>query len=148
MALSGNNRKPLALRQTEFSEWHTCVSPDGRWMAYRSNESKRFEVYVAGFPSMNGKWQISANGGQFPVWSRDGRELYFVGADNKLMAVPITPGQQFQPGIPQPLFDVRLGSNNPSYDLSADGRFLIAMPVEQSASVPMTVVLNWQQALK
>jgi hypothetical protein len=82
------------------------------------------------------------------VWSRDGRELYFVGADNKLMAVPITSGPQFQPGIPQPLFDVRLGSTNSSYDVSADGRFLIATPVEQSATVPMTVVLNWQAGLK
>jgi hypothetical protein len=57
-------------------------------MAYMSNESKGSEVYVAGFPAMNGKWQISANGGRWPVWSRDGRELYFVGGDNKLMAVP------------------------------------------------------------
>ena len=148
MPLSGGDRKPLALRQTEFVEWHARVSPDGRWMAYLSNESKRDEVYVVGFPALNGKWQISANGGGYPVWSRDGRELYFVGADDKLMAVPITPGPQFQPGIPQPLFDVRLANANSSYDVSADGRVLVATPVEQSVTVPMTVVLNWQQALK
>jgi eukaryotic-like serine/threonine-protein kinase len=103
---------------------------------------------VVGFPSLNGRWQISANGGQLPVWGRGGRELYFVSADNKLMAVEIKPGAQFQSGVPKPLFDVRLGPINPSYDVSADGRFLIATPAEQSATVPMTVVLNWQDGLK
>ena len=77
----------------------------GGLMAARLSASGH-EVYVVGFPGLNGKWQISANGGRFPVWSRNGRELYFVGLDNKLMAVPITPGPQFQPGVPQPLFDV------------------------------------------
>jgi len=148
LPLSGKDPKPLPLRQTEFTEWHARVSPDGRWMAYISNESKRSEVYVVGFPGLNGKWQISANGGLYPEWSPDGRELYFISAQNKLMAVRITPGAQFQPGIPQPLFDVRLANTSSSYDVSADGRFLIPTPVEQSASVPMTVVLNWQQGLK
>jgi eukaryotic-like serine/threonine-protein kinase len=141
--------KPVPLRETEFAEWHGRVSRDGRWLAYMSNESKRDEVYVVGFPSLNGHWQISVDGGLFPVWSRDGRELYFVGLNNKMMAVEIKPGAQFQAGVPKPLFDVRMGtSGNRSYDVSADGRFLIATPVEQSATVPMTVVLNWQAGLK
>ena len=141
--------KPVPLRETEFAEWHGRVSPDGRWLAYMSDESKRWEVYVVGFPSLNGHWQVSVNGGLLPVWSRDGRELYFMGSDNKLMAAAITPGAQFQAGVPQPLFNVRIGaSSNRSYDVSADGRFLIASPVEQSATVPMTVVLNWQAGLK
>ena len=58
------------------------MSPDGRWLAYMSDESKRYEVYVVGFPSLNGRWQISVDGGGLPVWSRDGRELYFVGLNN------------------------------------------------------------------
>jgi len=145
--------KPVPLRETEFREWHGRVSPDGRWLAYMSNESKRDEVYVVGFPSLNGHWQISVDGGEFPVWSRDGRELYFVSLNNKMMSVDIQqaikPGTQFQAGVPKPLFDVRMGtSNNRSYDVGADGRFLIATPVEQSATVPMTVVLNWQAGLK
>jgi hypothetical protein len=74
--------------------------------------------------------------------------LYFVSPENKLMAVGIKPGAQFQAGVPQLLFDVRLGTNNPAFDVDKDGRFLIATPVEQSATLPMTVVLNWQQALK
>ncbi len=149
LPLSGPNaRKPVALLQTEFGERHPRVSPDGRWLAYESDESKRNQVYVVGFPGLNGHWQISADGGRRPVWSRDGRELYFVSADNKLMAVQIQPGAQFQAGVPKPLFDVRLGATNPTYDVSADGRFLIATPAEQSATVPMTVVLNWQAGLK
>jgi hypothetical protein len=142
------DRKPVPLLQSEFLEWHPRVSPDGRWLAYNSNQSKRLEVYVVGFPSLNGRWQISANGGDRPVWSRDGRELYFVSPDNKLMAVPVTTGAQFQPGVPKPLFDVRLASFNSSYDVSADGRFLIPTPVDQASTVPMTVILNWQAALR
>ena len=124
------------------------MSPDGRWLAYESDESKRKEVYVAGFPSLNGRWQISVQGGRHPVWSRDGRELYFVGADQKLLAVEIKPGPQFQASVPKVLFDVRLGANNASYDVSADGRFLIASPVEQSTTAPLTVIVNLQAALK
>lgn len=146
---SGAADKPLVLRNSEFNEWHPRVSPDGKWLAYMSNESKRNEVYVVGFPALNGRWQVSVNGGALPVWSRDGRELYFIGPDRKLMAVPVKSGDQFQPGIPQPLFDVRLGQTNPSYDVSADGRFLIATPIEQQAvTTPLRVVLNWPAMLK
>ena len=139
---------PVPLRETEFNESHGRVSPDGHWLAYQSNETKRNEVYVVGFPSLNGHWQVSVDGGRCPVWSRDGRELYFVSTNNKMMAAEIKPGPQFEASVPKPLFDVRLGNGVASYDVSADGRFLIATPVEQSASVPMTVVLNWQAALK
>jgi Tol biopolymer transport system component len=145
----------VPLLETEFNEWHGRVSPDGRWLAYMSNESIRNEVYVTGFPSRNGRWQVSVNGGLFPVWNPNGRELYFVGRDNKMMAVEIGSasagggGAPFQAGIPKPLFDVRMGtSRTRSYDVSRDGRFLIASPVEQTGTVPMTVVLNWQAGLK
>lgn len=148
---SAADRKPIPIKQTEFSEWGARVSPDGHWLAFDSDQSKRKEVYVVPFPATTtGNWQVSVDGGRFPVWSRDGRELYFVtnGSDRKLMSAAITPGPQFKAGVPQPLFDVRLGSSNPSYDVSADGRFLIATPSEQSARVPMTVVLNWPALLK
>ena len=145
---AARDRKPVPLLNTEFSEWYPRVSPDGRYLAYQSNQSSRLEVYVVGFPSLEGRWQISPNGGRAPVWSRDGRELYFVSGEGKLMAVPVNAGAQFQRGVPKPLFDVRLANPTSSYDVSADGRFLIATPVEQSVTVPMTVVLNWQAALK
>jgi len=145
---SRGDRKPAPVFQTDFQESYNKISPDGRWLAYQSDESKRPEIYVVGFPGLNGKWQVSVDGGRIPVWSRDGKELYFLSANNKLMAVEIKPGAQFQAGVPKPLFDVQLGPSSPNFAVSADGRFLIATPVEQGAAVPMTVVLNWQAALK
>ena len=145
---SGPAGKPIPLRNSEFAEYHGRVSPDGRWLAYQSNESKRYEIYVVGFPGLNGHWQISVNGGSRPVWSRHGRELYFVSPDGKMMAVPVKSGEQFQAGVPQPLFDVRMSATPlASYDVIADGRFLIATPMEQAAT-PMTVVVNWPAMLK
>jgi Tol biopolymer transport system component len=145
--------RPMPLRNSEFGESDGRVSPDGRWLAYRSGESKRSEVYVMRFPESNGRWQVSVNGGYYPVWSRDGRELYFMGLDDKLMAVQVKPGGQFQGGLPQILFEVRRGTFlgrgvGVTFDVSADGRFLIPTPVEQEASAPMTVILNWQAMLK
>ena len=137
LPLSGPDaRRAAPLRRTEFLEGYGRVSPDGRWLAYESNETNRFEVYVVGFPSLNGRWQISANGGRSPVWSRDGRELYFIGNGSSLMAVEIKSGAQFQAGIPKPLFDVPLEPASTKYDVSADGRFLIAAPAQSSAKSP------------
>jgi Tol biopolymer transport system component len=143
------DKKPYTYVQTEYSEGFARLSPDGRWLAYRSNESKRNEIYVVSFPKPEGKWQISTNGGSIPVWSRDGHELFFVSADNKLMAVEIKPtGDKFQAGIPKPLFDVRLGPNNPSFDVSKDGRFLIPTALEQTSHPPITLQLNWGEVLQ
>jgi hypothetical protein len=143
------DKKPFAYLHSEFVEQEAKLSPDGRWLAYRSNESRRNEIYVVSFPTPEGKWQISTNGGITPIWSRDGRELYFISADNKMMAVEIkTPGGKFQASVPKPLFDVRPLPVNAKFDVSKDRRFLIPTLVEQSANVPMTVVLNWQAGLK
>ena len=124
------------------------MSPDGRWLAYQSNESNRDEVYVVSFPDKGGKWLISTGGGTKPVWSRDGRELYYYSADGKIMAVPITPGAQFRFGVPRPLFDVRLATATVSFDVSTDGRFLLPVLVSQPGSALMNVVLNWPRTLK
>jgi Tol biopolymer transport system component len=149
------DRKPFPYVQTEFQENQPRLSPDGRWLAYRSNESKRNEIYVVSFPQPAVKWQISTNGGQEPVWSRDGRELYYYGLDNKIMAVEIKPSvpgsPQLEFGVPRPLFDVRIWTNGDTgtgFDVTKDGRFLLPMLVEQQASAPMTVVLNWPEMLK
>jgi Tol biopolymer transport system component len=148
-ALFGD-RKPFARVETEFEENQPKLSPDGRWLAYRSNESKRNELYVVSFPEPSEKWQISTDGGQSPVWSRDGRELFYYSADNKVMAVEIKPGAQFQFGVPKALFEVRVATNasNTSLAVSKDGRFLLPVLVDQEESVPMTVVLNWPEMLK
>jgi Tol biopolymer transport system component len=144
------DRKPFAYVQTEFEENQPRLSPDGRWLAYRSNESKRNEVYVLSFPQPSEKWQISTDGGQSPVWSRDGRELFYYSADNKVMAVEIKPGAQFQFGVPKALFEVRIApqASNTSLAVSKDGRFLLPVLVDQEESIPMTVVLNWPEMLK
>ena len=141
--------KPYPYLRTDFIQSEAKLSPNGQWVAYRSNETKRDEVYVMTFPNPGGKWQISLSGGHNPVWSRDGKELFFISADNKMMAVGIkgTAGK-LEAGVPQALFDVRLGFGNASFDVAKDGKFLIGTRVEQNVSVPMTVVVNWAAGLK
>jgi eukaryotic-like serine/threonine-protein kinase len=146
------DRKAFPYVQTEFQENHPRLSPDRRWLAYKSNESKRSEIYVVSFPQPGEKWQISTDGGQAPVWSPDGRELYYNSLDNKIMAVEIKPfppgNRQSQFGVPRALFEVRMLTNDSGFDVSKDGRFLLPALVEQSVSPPMTVVLNWPEMLK
>jgi len=141
------DKKPFPYVNSRYAERNAKLSPDGQWLAYVSNESRRDEVYVQTFPEHGGKWQISTNGGDFPVWSRDGRELYLIGADRKLMAVEVKgSGKSLQAGVPKPLFEVAVPG---PFDVSKDGRFLVQVPVEQGlASVPLTVVTNWQAGLK
>ena len=141
------DRKPYPYLHTEFSERYAKLSPNGQWLAYVSDESKSNEVYVQTFPNPGGKWQVSTNGGSYPVWSRDGKELFFIGADQKLMAVEIKGGAKFEAGLPKPLFDVHI-NNDGWYDVSKDGRFLIPNQIGQATSAPMTVVLNWTAGLK
>ncbi|MCA1642389.1 MAG: protein kinase [Acidobacteria bacterium] len=97
-------RKPYPFLQTEFNETHAQFSPDGRFVAYVSDESGRAEVYVQSFPAAGGKWQISTGGGDQPQWRRDGRELFYMAPDKTLMAVPIAAGGSFEPGSPAALF--------------------------------------------
>jgi Tol biopolymer transport system component len=143
----GEKKEPFPYLHTAFREQFAKLSPDGRWLAYQSDESKRFEIYVVTFPNLGGKWQVSTGGGSRPVWSRDGRELYFISADSKMMAVDIRSGTKFDFGVPKPLFDVRMDAGA-WFDVSKDGKFLLPAQVEASATVPMTVVVNWQAGLK
>jgi len=128
---AGGDRKPFPYLQTEFNERSAKLSPNGQWLAYASDETKRYEIYVQTFPTPGGKWQVSTNGGSYPRWSRDGKELFFIGADQKLMAVDVKPGAKFEPGLPKPLFDVRISADG-YYDVSKDGRFLIPAQIEQA----------------
>jgi eukaryotic-like serine/threonine-protein kinase len=148
--------KPIPYLQTPFDETHGQFSPDGRWMAYVSDESGRVEVYVQAIPASGGKWQISAGGGDFPRWRRDGKELFYIASDQKLMALPVktvgTPTSAFEVGPPQLLFEVEpLGLNTFPYQPAADGqRFLVNAPAggEAAAATPITVVLDWQAGLR
>ena len=143
--------KPYALLQTTFSESQGHFSPDGRWFAYTSNESGRNEVYVQSFPPSGGKWLVSTGGGAQPHWRRDGKELFYIAADRKLMAVAVTAGSGFETGAPKPLFQtqvVRYDAPN-RYEVRPDGqRFLVNSPMEEVSQTPITVILNWTAALK
>jgi Tol biopolymer transport system component/predicted Ser/Thr protein kinase len=146
------DRKPFPYLQTEFNEAYARLSPNGKWLAYTSDETKRAEIYVQSFPTPGGKWQISTNGGLYPVWSRDGKELFYIGPDQKLTAVEVMGGDKFAAGTPRPLFTMHRaivgGGRGGWFDVSKDGRFLMPIPVENAAPVPMTVVVNWTAGLK
>jgi Tol biopolymer transport system component len=132
---------PEAARDGEFS-------PDGRWIAYMSDESGRPEVYVRGLSAPGGPWQISTAGGRQPRWRSDGGELFYVAPDAKLMSVPVKPGSAFAPGAPQPLFETRLRQTViAQYDVSPDGRSFLMNVVQDEPSVPITLIQNWTKAL-
>jgi serine/threonine protein kinase len=151
----GGDRKPQAVLKTPADERELQFSPDGRWIAYMSNLSGRYEVYVQRFPISGLPRLISSNGGAQPRWSRNGRELYYLASDQKLMAVPVKTSPEFEAGAPVALFQVRVHvsldldlSFRNLYDVSADGqRFLINTLVERPPD-PITVMLNWPAALK
>jgi dipeptidyl aminopeptidase/acylaminoacyl peptidase len=150
-------RKPLL--QEKYVEKDPMVSPDGRWMAYASNESGRYEVYVRPFPDVNnGQWQVSTSGGNTPLWSPDGRELYYHIGD-AAMAVPVETGSAFSHGKPKVLFQlkttVRLSGIDLSdwtyWDISPDGkRFLMWKETDAAAEGPrkINIILNWTEELK
>ncbi len=148
LPLTGD-RKPIALVRTAEDDEFGQLSPDGRWLAYISKATGRWEVYVQGFPAARGKWQVSTSGGTQPRWRRDGKELFYVAADVQLMAVPIKPGiESFETDTHVPLFAMPPSSREDiSYDVSADGRFLVNVLVSDT-SQPVVVVLNWTEALK
>ena len=155
------DRKPVPFLQSDFAQFDGCFSPDGRWVAYSSNETGRSETYVRPFsPDLpggtsndGGKWLISENGGTRPIWRQDGKELYYIGLDGKLMAVTVSAGTTFQASVPRVLFQAppsvrQMQFVSPNLVASPDGkRFLFLAAGKQEAS-PLTVVLNWQAGLK
>jgi Tol biopolymer transport system component len=154
LPLNGN-QKPIPFLLTEFNERLGQFSPDGHWIAYTSDESGGDEIYVRefSFGSAQGlggegsKWLISKGGGTDPRWSGDSKELFYVASGEQLMSVDISAKPVFEAGTPRPLFQLPPGFIGG--DVTADGRrFLIGVPVAQSASAPFTVVLNWQTTLK
>lgn len=165
LPLAGDS-KPSPLLHMPFAESHGQISPDGKWLVYRSNETSRDELYVQPFPSGAGKWQISTSGGTFPRWRRDGRELLYMSqaSGGKMMAVDVkSSGSTFEAGTPKELFDspyINLphagngagATPYHTYVVSADGqRFLIPHPQSSNASnlpMPIAVVENWAAGLK
>jgi eukaryotic-like serine/threonine-protein kinase len=149
LSLSGD-RKPVPFLNTPFSEHSAQFSPDGRWIAYASNESGANEVYVAPFSGQGGKRQISTNGGNDPRWSRNGSELIYVAPDNTLMAAQVDgKGTAFDVGTVTPLFHSLMGFGRYDYAVASDGQqFLIDTIPAETTSTAVTVVLNWTAGLK
>jgi Tol biopolymer transport system component len=153
--------EPFPVAQSEFEESQGQFSPDVKWVTYTSNESGRSEVYVQGFPGPSGKRQISTGGGVYPRWARNGRELFYVTLDNRLMAVPISvapAGDSLTPGTAAELFQTHLAtpggntallgfSSRSEYSVAPDGRFLMNVNLEDTGASPITLVLNWTAAL-
>jgi Tol biopolymer transport system component len=149
-AASGEPQKPSAYLASPFNEANGVFSPDGRWIAYESDESGRPEVYVQGFPLTNQKVQISSGGGTDAAWSKNGGELFYLAADRNLTAVPYrSTAATFEPGVGKVLFPVPGNFVRRSYAVTGDGRrFLIGKSVDEDISEPISVVLNWLDELK
>jgi Tol biopolymer transport system component len=159
----GSERRTQPLIRSPFNELNAEISPDGRWLAYESNESGQREIYVRPFPDISGgRWQVSTGGGTRPLWARTGQELFYMavtGDDATLMSVPVERGTTWSAGAPTKMFAGRfffsdsLGAigEGRTYDASPDGqRFLMIRDSGGDASVlrNMMVVQNWQEELK
>jgi Tol biopolymer transport system component len=143
MVGTDGDHKPYPYHQSRFNETWNAMSPDGQWMAYESDQPGQSEILVESIPTGKGRWQISTEGGDWPVWRRDGKELFFR-QGTKIMAVPIRlTNTSVESGKPQALFEV---PGDTRFQVSRDGRrFLIAMPVEgAAATAPLTVDTDWR----
>jgi len=158
LPLTGD-RKPFPFLRTEFGEHSAKFSSDGHWIAYTSDESGRDEVYVrkfspdevVGASEVGAKWQVSYDGGNEPLWSSDGKQLYYLALDAKVMVADVTTSASFQAGKPKALFQAPHQRNVNTGRYTVDGkRFLFLAPAQQADQVqaPFTVVLNWQSALQ
>ena len=149
------DKKPFPFLASAFSETAASFSPDGRWLAYVSDESGKYEVYVVPFPQGNGKWQVSTGGGLDPRWQRDGKELFYVSAENQFMAVEVREKSgSLEFGNPQTLFQTnsvaayRMNSVA-AYDVPPDGKkFIVLSRTPESSAEPLMLVTHWPALLK
>jgi len=149
------DKKPFPFLASPFNEAQAAFSPDDRWLAYVSDETGKFEVYVASFPQGNGKWQASAGGGSDPRWRRDGKELFYVSPADELMAVEVREKSgSLEFGNPRTLFlttsEAAYRVNSAAaYDVASDGnKFVVLNHPEQLSTEPITLVTNWTALLK
>jgi Tol biopolymer transport system component len=147
------DRKPFPVLRSEHWEAQAQLSPDRQLLSYTSDESGQLEVYVTDFPSRKGTRQISTGGGGDARWRRDGRELFYIAPDGRLMAVAIDPEPNFTHGVPHPLFQTRIRllweDMRNHYDVTEDGqRFLFTVPIDNARTTPYTVVAPWQPPVR
>jgi serine/threonine protein kinase len=150
---SFQDRKMIPLVHTPAAETLATFSPDGQWISYTSDESGRAEIYVQHFPLGAEKWQVSGGGGSMSLWSRDGKGIYYIGADGKMMFASVNTANGFVADAPRPLFETRIrmliGVTRRQYDVGPDGRFLLNhTPAEPQSSGSITLVQNWSANLQ
>ncbi len=140
--------QPELLLNSPHGERDGKLSPDMRWIAYDSTESGRREVWIQPLPPNGSRWQVSNGGGTVPRWRSDGRELFYIAADGKLMAVPVSPGETPKFGSAIALFQTQQREGGGSYTPSADGqRFLINAPLGPEETDPISVIVNWRSMI-
>ena len=152
LPLTGD-RKPAPYLRTPSIERHGQFSPDGKWIAYSSNDSGRSEIYVQSFPAGPAKWPVSNGGGGFPRWRRDGKELFYLSPDNRIMAASVRAGPQgLEFGVPVALLRVGEPTGNLAYpyDVAPDGQRILALVPGGAPgdAATLTVLLNWETKLK
>jgi Tol biopolymer transport system component/predicted Ser/Thr protein kinase len=146
-----DNAKPTPYLRTKFNEYNARFSPEPspRWVAYQSDDTGRYEVYISAFPEPREKFPISAGGGQYPEWGAGGREIFYVAPDNKLMAVDLTiTADTVRPSVPRALFTLPIIDTAYSPYDTIDGQRFLVRAVPQQASPPLTVIVNWPALLK
>ena len=149
LAMSGGREAKPLLQSNAFFQEQAGFSPNGRLIAYVTDESGRSEVYVQTFPP-GAKATVSASGGAFPVWRGDGKEIFYLTSDGTIMSAQVKSESPFQTDVPRQLFqtNIRFAPAVP-YAVTRDGsRFLINTPAEANSPAPLTVVLNWTAGLK
>ena len=151
LSLEGERKPRLFHGTPEFDERHPMFSPDGRWIAFTSNQTGRDEIYAKAYPASGGLIPISTNGGSEPVWSRNGDELFYRNGE-KMMVVTVETAPTFKPSTPRMLFEAAysyvIGTRIRSYDVSPDGRRFLMVQPEQASVTQLNVVINWFEELK
>ena len=148
--MSADSKPILVVKPASGRVDEPTFSPDGRWVAYNSDDAGRFEVYISPFPPTGARWQVSSTGGMQPTWRRDGRELFFLAPDGTMTAVDVVLGAAPEFGVSRGLFQTGLIPNGSldQYAVTPDGqRFLIMSPVGEAAEEPPTVILDWPALL-
>jgi hypothetical protein len=140
------------LIESPFDQFQAQISPDGRWLAYDSDESGRDEIFIQPFPGLGGKWQVSTVGGTEPRWSRDGRQLFYRNA-NKMMSVEINAKEGFSASGPRLVFEEPYAPSRTeasAYDVAPDGQHFVMLKEEaaQASRLELRTILNWSEEVK
>jgi dipeptidyl aminopeptidase/acylaminoacyl peptidase len=139
------NRRPFPVAQAGFREASAVFSPNGRWIAFTTNETGLGNVFVQQFPGPGERHQVSTEGGSQPIWRDDGKELFYLASNGSLIAVPINPTDQFELGTPRALFLAGAPRFSTGYTVTKDGqRFLVNARPQQSTNMRLTAVVNWK----